>query len=250
MTRPINQITTMRLPDGRQVAFVDWSDRPLYSCADILHGATDERIPLFNYVIGDPVTGTQNITVKRTSTDRDTNISTPGAMASTEEMLVYALKPDYTWLATATGTPTDATTATETFALDPIPASWQLAHLFRHTLLELRVSQKTMQQAMLAYFNSGFGVFANSFGAFGAVAATVAAVPGGAGLPSQQSVRSLAIPIHIGGQEKYEVALVNPTGEALNIGLVSHVDAGETAQTNRIAQVRVVMDGLYKRPVS
>ncbi len=247
MSRPINQITTMRLPDGRQVAFVDWSDRPLYSCADILHGATDERIPLFNYVIGDPVSGTQNLTVKRTSTDRDTNISTPGAMASTEEMLVYALKPDYVWLGI---TGTDATTAVETFALDPIPASWQLASLFRNTLLEIRVSQKTMQQGPLAYFNSGFGIFGHSFGAFGAVGAAVAAVPGGAGLPSQQSVRSLAIPIHIGGQEKYEVAIVNPTGNALNIGLVSHVDAGESAQTTRLAQVRVLMDGLYKRPVS
>ena len=94
MTTGMNTITTMRLPDGQEVAFVDWSDRPLYSTADILSGATDERIPLFNYIVGDSVTGTQNFTAKRTASDRDTNIATPSAMASTEEMLVYAIKPE------------------------------------------------------------------------------------------------------------------------------------------------------------
>jgi len=248
MTRPINQVTTMRLPDGQNVAFVDWSDRPLYSTCDILHGATDERIPLFNYVSSDSVSGSQNLTVKRTATDRDTNISTPGAMASTEEMLVYAIKPEYTWLATDSQVPSNATTAQPRFPFDPQPKSNQLAALFQLMLLELRVSQKTMHQAPLAYYNSGFGVFGSFW--TGAGVATPTGAPSTAGLPSQEAVRSLAIPIHIGGQEKYEVALVNPSGVALDIGLGSLVTGDDDDATNRLARVTIILDGLYKRPVS
>lgn len=246
MPQPINTITTMRLPDGRQVSFVDWTDRPLFSTADILSGATDERIPLFNYIVGDSVSGTQNLTVKRTASDRDTNISTPGAMASTEELLIYAIKPEIMALATDDATPvllTDATTAEERYAYDPIPASWQLAHFQRLMLLELRVSQKTMQQTPFGYLNTGFGVFQ---------APSPNAVQG---LPSQEAVRALSIPIHIGGQEKYEVALVNATGDAINIGLSDNFPQGtppepSPVQPNRLFQVRVILDGLYKRPVA
>lgn len=243
MTTGMNTITTMRLPDGQEVAFVDWSDRPLYSTADILSGATDERIPLFNYIVGDSVTGTQNFTAKRTASDRDTNIATPSAMASTEEMLVYAIKPEIMALACPEEDDVidaDAALAVPTFAYDPIPQSWQLANLQRLCLIELTVSQKVMQKAMFGYFNTGFGVFqAPSSNA-------------GQGLPSQEAVRSLGIPIHIGGQEKYEVAIVNPTGDALDIGLRAHSDVlvPDVAQPNRVFQVRILLDGLYKRPVS
>lgn len=240
MSQP-NTITTMRLPDGRSVSFVDWTDRPLFSTADILSGASDERIPLFNYIVGDSVSGTQNLNVKRTASERDTNISTPGSMASTEELLIYAIKPEVMALAVPTyqgAVVPDATLAIETFAYDPIPASWQLMHLMRLCLIELRVSQKTMQQGPFGYFNVGFGPFntpgANAVG----------------GLPSQEAIRALSIPVHIGGQEKYEVAVVNPTGEALNIGLSDHTTDPSDEQPNRLFQVRIILDGLYKRPVA
>jgi hypothetical protein len=105
-------------------------------------------------------------------------------------------------------------------------------------LLEIRVSQKTMQQVPFGYLNTGFGVFS---------APSPNAVQG---LPSQEAVRALSIPIHIGGQEKYEVALVNATGDALNIGLSDHANDPSPEQTNRLFQVRVILDGLYKRPVA
>lgn len=240
MSQP-NTITTMRLPDGRQVSFVDWTDRPLFSTADILNGATDERIPLFNYIVGDSVTGTQNITTKRTASDRDTNISTPGAMASTEELLIYAIKPEVMALACEVyqgAVVADATAATETFAYDPIPASWQLMHLMRMTMIEVRVSQKTMQQGPFGYFNVGFGP---------SVAPSPNAI---GGLPSQEAIRALGIPVHIGGQEKYEVAIVNSTGDALNIGLSDHTTDPSAVQLGRLFQVRIILDGLYKRPVA
>lgn len=248
MQQPINQITTMRLPDGRNVAFVDWSDRPLFSTCDILHGASDERIPLFNYTNGDAVSASNNITVKRTATDRDTNIATPSAMASTEEMMIYAIRPEYVALATASATRTDATTATERYALDPVPMMWQLAAFFRRTLLQIQVSQKTQHQAPLAYYNTGFGPMAQA----SVPGLTTVAIPATAGLPAQSAVRALSVPIHIGGQEKYEVAILNPSGLALDIGLPANVlgDPPEAAETNRLFQVRVLFDGLYKRPVA
>lgn len=248
MQQPINQITTMRLPDGRQVAFVDWTDRPLYSTCDILTGATDERIPLFNYTNGDSVSASNNITAKRTASDRDTNIATPSAMASTEEMLIYAIRPEYNALGTDPETPTDATTATERLPLDPVPMMWQLAALFRLALLEIRVSQKTQHQAPLGYYNTGFGPMAQA----SVPGLTTVAIPATAGLPGQSAVRALSVPIHIGGQEKYEVAIVNPSGAALDIGLASNVlgEPPEVEEANRLFQVRVLLDGLYKRPVA
>lgn len=241
MSEVSNTITTMRLPDGRTVAFVDWTDRPLFSTADILAGATDERIPLFNYIVGDTVTGTQNFTSKRVASDRDTNIATPGSMASTEELLIYAIKPEIMALACPVEddvVDADANLAVEAFPFDPIPASQQLAYFQRMMLLELRVSQKTMQQVPFGYLNTGFGVFntpaGNSLN----------------GLPSQEAIRALSIPIHIGGQEKYQVDLVNSTGEALNIGLSDFAATPSDPQPGRVFQVRVLLDGLYKRPVA
>ncbi len=237
MARPINTITTMQLPDGKNVAFVDWTDRPLFSTADVLNGATDERIPLFNYVVGDPVSGTQNLVTKRTASERDTNISTPGAMASTEEFMLFAMKPEF-FAYTCTGANANALTTTQPY--DPIPQSWRLAALAQALLLEIRVSQKTMQQAPLAYFNAGFGVFQANL------------TSGNPGLPSQEAVRALSVPVHIGGQEKYEVALVNASGLALAIGDASNdaINNDVPADANRLFQVRVMLDGLYKRPVA
>jgi hypothetical protein len=36
----LNTITTIRMPDGKQVAFVDWSDKPLFSTCELVHGFT------------------------------------------------------------------------------------------------------------------------------------------------------------------------------------------------------------------
>jgi hypothetical protein len=48
----INQITTMRLPDGTEVAFVDWQDKPLFSSVDLLANFTDTEVDAFTYVGG------------------------------------------------------------------------------------------------------------------------------------------------------------------------------------------------------
>ena len=96
------QITQIRLPNGRVIALVDWSDMPLFSTVDLGAGFTDQVIQAFNYIVSDQVSSSQNITTRRTATDRDTNISSPGTLAATEEMLVYNVKVEpYLYIADA-----------------------------------------------------------------------------------------------------------------------------------------------------
>ncbi len=72
--------------------------------------------------------------------------------------------------------------------------------------------------------------------------------PANQGHPSQAAVRTLVVPMHIGGQENFRVRLRNPTANPVNFGadLNEPVDVNE----NRMVSVRVYLDGLYKRPVS
>ena len=51
----LNTITTLRMPDGKEVAFVDWSDKPVYSTCELVHGFTREEIDLFGYTVGDNI---------------------------------------------------------------------------------------------------------------------------------------------------------------------------------------------------
>lgn len=242
----INQITTMRLPDGAEVAFVDWSDTPLWSSADFLGGSADTELDLFQYVSGEPVPHTTNITVGRTSSDADTNLATPGSMASTEEMLVYAIKPDIQeW--TLTDEPlSDANSRQALAPNQPQPSRKRLAMAHAQLLLTLEVSQKFSHRASLGYYNPGFGAFGPAIYSGAAFAQPVtAATPG---MPTQEAVRSLVIPIHIGGQEKYRVRIENTTGAALLIGLNEASPAVDVAGI--MFTMRIFLDGLYKRPVS
>jgi len=241
----INQMTTMRLPDGSEVAFVDWQDKPLWSTIDLLTGFTDAEIDAFTYVAGDRVPSSNNATIRRTSTLRDTNVSTPGSMASTEELLVYAIKPYFLEYATNEGEPGDLSSFAIAETGQPTPSTSRLAVLNGLITLRLIVSQKVEQEAPLGYFNTGFGLLAGARNAVG----VAGSVPrGSAGMPSQEAVRSYAIPVHIGGQEKYRVGLFNDSGATVDFG-VDETDP-LTPLSNVVMQVMIHLDGLYKRPVT
>lgn len=245
----VNQITQMRLPNGQEVAFVDWSDMPLYSSVDILSGATDTTIDLFTYVEGQMVSATSNAIARRAATKRDTNLATPGAMASTEEMLVYSIRPEI--FEYSLDVESDPNSAYAGVAGQPLPQPQRIKALQRQLLLALEVSQKVMHRAGLGYYNSGLGVFTSSLG--DSASAPFAPV-GSQGIPSQQAVRSLVLPIHIGGQEKYRVTLENETGEPLLNGLTLGTAGEEPTppenDENIMHTIRVYFDGLYKRPVA
>lgn len=246
MAGPINQITTMRLPDGTEVAFVDWSDTPLYSTCELLASFTDTEIDLFQYVAGEPIPTTNNATVRRTSNDRDTNVVTPGGMASTEELLVYAIKPDFYEFTVEEG---DPTTATPSAPNQPAPTRKRLSVLHSALLVSLDVSQKFTHRAGLSYYNTGFGASATTiFNGAVAFAGQAGLTAANAGWPAQDAVRSLVVPIHIGGQEKYRLRLENVTGNPVLNGL-TEADPG-VSDDNILHRIVFHLDGLYKRPVA
>jgi len=234
----VNQMTTLRLPDGQEVAFVDWNDKPLYSTADLRSGYTDETVEFFTYVPGDQVSATSNVSIRRTADESDTNLSTPGAMSSTEEMLVYAIRPEIFERQSDGGIAGggDATTLALAEAGQPQPASQRLAAMHGQLMLSLRVSQKIMHRAGFGYWNGGNGVY-------NAIAGRATQ-----GLPSQEAVRSLSVPIHIGGQEKYRVTVENPSGQAVLLGISNATPPVENPDIYET--VRINLDGLYKRPVA
>lgn len=249
MTATINQLTKLRMPNGQEVAFVDWSDKPLYSTCDLLNGFSDQQLDLFQYTSGDPVVKSGNISNARTSTDLDTNVSSPGSMASTEEMMVYAILPEY-FEYTITGT--DAATRAFGLVNQPQISQRALAMLQSNLMLVLEVSQKWVVQAGLGYFNTGFGIFGQIMqsSAFVPQAPGAAAMrsTGNAGWPSRDAVRSLAIPAYIGGQEKYRLSLHNPTGAQIPVGSLQ-IEPNSSVATTMVT-ARFYLDGLYKRPVA
>lgn len=246
----INQITTMRLPNGKEVAFVDWIDQPLYSTCDLLAEFTDSEIPLFNYGQGDEVSATGNATAVRTATEADTNLTSPSEMNSTEEMLIYAIRPEITEFRTADATPTDLTSILGQGGLQssgsPMPSLARLQVLNFYLRFELEVSEEVLHTAGLGYYNSGMGPHGQ--GIFAGAANAVARSTGTPGLPSQEAVRSFAIPISIGGQEKFAARLKADRDSAVPSG-ITDADV-PTFDAQIVHSIRVHFDGLYKRPVS
>lgn len=241
----INQITRMRLPDGSEVAFVDWGDIPLFSSAFLLEGFTDAQVDFFTYLVGETVSATSNCTNVPTATELDTNVATAAAMAGTEEMLIYSIKPEYYWGAAGGQGNTDVGDidwiSGQEFPLLNAPT---MAQLHRQLLLRLIVSDKVYVEAGLGYFNTGFGPFGPLTGtpANNEVRSFVTA-----GLPSQEAVRSFAMPTYIGGTEKYQVSLYQ-FEDACNFA--TSEASTPAALTGAVVKARIYLEGLYKRPVS
>lgn len=251
----LNTITTVRLPNGEEINLVDWSDLPIFSSLDLQTGFTAQEMSLFQYVVGDSVPGfgTAAATL-RVATERDTNVQAPGTMASTEEMLVYALKPEISFFYTDT-----ANDFTSMFYGDPAPPGFPqptaegLAVLANLLLVELEITQKRFAYASLGYFNTGFGVFGRSSNID--LDSLYMPSAGNLGWPSQNAVRSFVIPGHIGAQEKYRVNILNPSN--FLSGAVTFGFLFETGEPNTLENdpdvactIKINLDGLYKRPVS
>lgn len=239
-------ITQFRMPDGSVMRLVDWVDKPVFSLVELLSGFNDEKIDLFTYNVSDDVPATDNATVRRTATEADTNVSVGGANASTEEILVYSIKPEFFELQCAPGTPTDLTTAGVRAGGQPMPRASVLSQLSDALIMRLKISQKAYTDAGLGYYNTGFGPtsFNNIFNAAAAASPRSYAT---AGMPSQEAVRSFVVPHHIGGTEKYQLSLVKPRDGAL---IFLNEDATPDPLTAVVYRVRVYFDGMRKRPTS
>jgi len=256
----LNTITQVRLINGQVIDLVDWTDLPLFSSADMQTGFTTQEISLFQYVEGDQVPGFgPGPTTSRTATENDTNIATPGSMASTEEMLVYAIKPEFYLYKTLelnnfnTRSYTENPSIPDTVSL-PMMHAIGLEILNQQLKLQLIISQKEFTDAGIGYFNKGFGV--QSFSLTGQ-AGSGGTGPGNNGLPSQEAVRSFVIPHHIGSQEKYRVNLVNAStieDGQVQFGQIMSQDAdpagSNTILPDLMTTTRINLEGLYKRPTA
>ncbi len=251
----LNTITQIMLPNGEEVAIVDWTDMPLYSTCDLGSGYSDQKMDLFQYTAGELVPGAAPAGgfTMRSSTSMDTNMASAGELATTEEQLIYAIKPEvamFLWDGADFNTRRyiGAATAAGTQATGLPGASLKaLAVLAQALLIRLRISDKDYAQSGLAYFNPGFGLHGTST-MLSLAEGTPAVTVGNLGLPSQEAVRSFAIPNHIGGQEKFRVTLVNDLGQPVNFGATQA--AVPVVDNNVMVTIRVYNDGLYKRPTA
>ena len=243
------QMTTLRLPNGTTVSFTDWQDKPIYSTLDLLDGYTDQELDAFTYVVGDQVASSSNAVTTRTASELDTNVQSPGSMANTEEMLVYAIRPHfYQFVLDTPFDPTTVNLAAAGATGTPTPRQNAIAIIQSQSVLRLRVSQKIEQGAGLEYFNGGMGVYTQQ--RYDAAALAAGRTVASAGMPTQEAVRSYVIPVHIGGLEKYRVTLENPTGNGIDFGLDEAATPADATPGDSYMRLKLYLDGLYKRPVA
>jgi hypothetical protein len=250
----LNQIVKIRYRDGTEVALVDWTDRPSYSTVEILHGTTQQEIDFFQYTVGDTVPAFAPVPVigQRNATVLDTDLAAPGAMASTEEMLIFAIRPDYSFLELQDADEPDFNDIVPFCPVGggvnpasalPLPPAKALKILGMRYLLLCEISQKAYAQARLDYFNFGAGT--QLMGAD--LTMGMAAAPG---VPAQYAVRSFAIPQHIGGTEKFSLQLRNPPGTPVEVGIVAGTLDADDCVPTRFVRITIYLDGLKKRPTS
>lgn len=253
----INTTMTMRLPNGKEIAFVDWTAQPAWSTCEYEHGATQREMNLFQYVIGDQVPAAAAAgaaATRRIANERDTNMAAPGSMASTEEMLVYNISPEvfmYTLDTSHDFTDWDLDDG-GTFTGMPLVTGVAMGMLQMFLKLQFEISRKIFARAGFGYFNAGFGVNVSGSSAAGNAAGRNYATNG---LASNEAIRNFSIPQHIGGQEKFRVQLINANGDALEIGNPENnaqnlgPGAGEI-DTEAAVRIIIYLNGLHKRPVS
>jgi hypothetical protein len=240
-TESINQPTKVRLPDGREVAITDWSWRTLYSCVDILSGATDPQLPAFSYSLGQNVKASNNVasTALRAATLQDTNLDAgESKMPAEQEFICYAIAVDVQQFVYADNQTGEAAYTVAAPAL-PVPTAGNLAYAMLRLSVSLEVTQKDFFQNKLGWFSSGGGPLVSANGNAAAAIRTYAAN----GLPTKQAIDTSPVPVHIGGTETYAVLFQNGTGAAIN--WLS--EAGATDAT-AVLRFTASMIGLHKRP--
>lgn len=241
-TESINQPTKIRLHDGREVAITDWSWRTLYSCIDVLSGATDKRLDAFSYAQGDNVKASSNIAAgaQRTATSKDTNLDAGAQKMPVEwEYICYAIAVNieqYVYDSQQSG---EAAYLVNAPSL-PMPTIPNMAIAMSRLTVSLEVTQKDFYINKLPWFSAGGGIFGTSSGA-GAAIRTYA----NNGLQTKEAIDASPLPVHIGGTEVYSVYFENGDGTALTF----RDETGAAAATT-VLRFYASMIGLHKRPAA
>ncbi len=244
-TESINQPTKIRLPDGGEVAITDWSWRTLYSCIDVLSGATDPRIDAFSYAQGDNVKTSQNIAnnpaTLRTATEKDTNLDSGSQKMPAEwEYICYAVVIDIEqYIYDSQGTGEDAYTVAGPGL--PMPNLPNVKYAMARLNVALEVTQKDFYINKLGWFSAGQGPFTSVSGGAGGALRTFA----NNGLQSKDAIDASPLPVHIGGTETYAVYFQNGDGTALN-----WLDEAGAPVPTTVLRFFSSMVGLHKRPTA
>lgn len=237
----VNQLTTIRLRDGREIGLAEWSSRDLYSVAYLASGFTDEEIRLFSYIEGENAYVTENVisSLQITANSWHTNISSANELSATEEFLVLDLRCSYTqYTGERSGSPPAITALGEPVG-GHMPTVPVLSKLYEALHLTLEVSDKDFPQQEIARFPAGYGPYVD-FAPANALTRSYA----NPSIPSHEANETLELPIHIGGTENYNVILYNYQGQT-----VTFTDDSGQADEDIVVAVRASMVGLHKRGV-
>lgn len=229
-------IQALRLPNGEEIKFDEWSDWPRYSTIDVAAAnAGNFNLKAFSYVVGGRVTATAGVAARQ-ATESDTNQIAKKRMNHDEAFLAYS----WTYEVFAT---TDYTVSQTTFATAPIFLSQNLRRLQRDLVVSLVVGaqiQKPQARSPLSWIGQGPGT--PGWGTGSAVGPNVSVSMGTGGSPTPANQRSWQLPIHI---ESDRVYYVEVRGWRSPIGVTPALDA-----VTQDFRMKLYLAGLHRRPIA
>lgn len=232
-------IQALRLPNGEELTFDEWSHWPRYSTIDVAAVAAGNfNLNAFSYVVGGRVPATAGLAARQ-ATPTDTNQQAKKRMNQDEAFLAYSWTYELFALSdTSGGTPA------VNFGVAPIFTSANHRRLQRDLVLSLVVGaqiRKPVARAPLAMVSQGPG--SPAFGSGAAVAANVSVDHGTGGRATPANQRVWAMPIHIESDRVYycEVRGWRSPG----VGATPALDA-----VTQSFSMRIILDGLHRRPIA
>jgi hypothetical protein len=228
-------IQALRLPNGEELQFDEWSDWPRYSTVDVAAAqAGVMNLKAFSYVVGQRVTATAGVAARQ-GTISDTNQIAKKRMNHDEAFLAYS----WTYEIFATSSDTDDIS----FAVAPIFLSENLRRLQRDVVMSLVVGaqiQKPQARSPLSWIGQGPGT--PGFGTGSAVAPNVSVSHGTGGRPTPANQRSWQLPVHIESDRVYYVEVRgwrSPTGGTPALDAVT-----------QDFRMKIYLAGLHRRPIA
>jgi hypothetical protein len=222
----------IRLPDGKEITLADWGAYPLRTSLELVNtngtGVAPSEIRVFTYTVGQQVP-----TTNRNADELDCNNALPSQMPVDEEMLVYTMQVE----------------------ADPRCNPQTMQSIVLRTLFTLSVGGiKNYTDGPITRYPSGGGIAGFSVIANASVISN--------GVPGVHAAKQMAIPVHIGGGEKFwgiyrffqrQEALAGPLTNLTPIRLVNDGGALIPDMPNpgwEPRQMVLYLDGLRKRPLS
>ena len=238
---PINRI---RLPNGESFNIEEWLHWPLFS---VVEGAAGVGVDLraFSYVVGGTVPQAGAIsTGRRDATEADTNHDAASRMGHDEAFICFSLTYEHFALEGSLNQDSVFTTPPlDNAAVAPILSGTNLRIMQRLVMIELMVGagiSKPQASAPLAYYGQGVGAVAFGSGDALAIAnggATALNLNyGTGGRVSPENQRRWQLPVTIHSDRVFYVKI--------------HTPAGALAGEDQDWRLRIIADGLKRRPVA